>query len=219
MTVCGLICRNARFEVESEIEFELGANDIAGNPIKSAQFEIKLKSPDGTETPIQVIRRSEKYFGRIKKEQLNQAGYFTIAATGSNVSTVDGTKRTIGSTRVEFIAVDNDREKANPGADPDLLARLSSYTAEWGGRSVTPDEFGRLLDEISESPVETKIEVPQKWRLGDSFNDALTYVLIFVAVLTGEWVLRKNGAWFSQAVLGNNDALKKGQAFILDSIF
>lgn len=181
-----------RFESNSQIEFEIGAKDPNGNPVAGVDFNVKLLRPgneqenaDGDELPVQVFQQNGLTFGRIKREQVQRGGYYRI--------NVEGVKdqKSLGSTEVEFIVIENEKEKSNPAADPDLLNRMASYTSQWGGRSVAPAQLGQLLEEIANRPLETKIEIPQRWRLADTFKDAMIYVSLFVVVLTVEWVLRK----------------------------
>jgi hypothetical protein len=56
---------------------------------------------------------------------------------------------------------------------------------------LQPEEFGRLLDEIATQTPDMKIEIPNKWRLGDTWQDGAVFLLLFVAFLTTEWYLRK----------------------------
>ena len=92
--------------------------------------------------------------------------------------------------------MDRDREKSNPAANPDQIIRLANETKEFGGRALLDSErlsesLGELLDELIANPPTTKIEVPVTWRLGQTFNDATTFLCLFVGMLVIEWWLRK----------------------------
>ena len=97
----------------------------------------------------------------------------------------------IGATEREFIVFDRDKEKANPAADPEQLLRLANQTAEFGGRSIPPEDLSKLLQDILDNPPETIIEVPTRWKLGESLPDASAYLLVFVGLLAIEWTMRK----------------------------
>ena len=47
------------------------------------------------------------------------------------------------------------------------------------------------MKELAELSPKMNIEVPIKWQLGDTWYDALIYVLLFAGLLTYEWWLRK----------------------------
>ena len=71
------------------------------------------------------------------------------------------------------------------------MQRLASQTEEHGGKAISPAELSGVLDEIIANPKEMKIEVPLKWRLGESLPDALAYLILFAGLLSLEWFLRK----------------------------
>ena len=97
----------------------------------------------------------------------------------------------IGESVREFVVMDRDKEKSNPVANPEQMARLANQTKNHGGRALRPTEVPELFDELIENPPVTKIEIPLKWRLGESFPDAAGFLIAFVAILTVEWFLRK----------------------------
>ena len=76
--------------------------------------------------------------------------------------------------------MDRDKEKSNPVANPEQMARLANQTKAHGGRALRPTEVSELLDELIQNPPITKIEIPLKWRLGESLADAAGFLLIFV---------------------------------------
>ena len=56
---------------------------------------------------------------------------------------------------------------------------------------VEPEAFPVVLDELAELSPKMNIDVPTKWQLGDTFFDALSFVLLFAGLLSYEWWLRK----------------------------
>ena len=85
---------------------------------------------------ISVSKRGDLSTAQLDKEWLTQPGVFTIRVEGI----VNSEK--IGKTEVEFVIFDQDKEKANPAADPQLLARMSDQTKSFGGRAVVPWRAG-----------------------------------------------------------------------------
>ncbi len=118
-------------------------------------------------------------------DSLAVSGLYRIEVEGKR----DG--ESIGNSEREFIVMDRDKEKSNPVANPDQMARLASQTSEHGGRALVPEQVPDLLDELIENPPMTKIEIPLKWQLGETFPDAAGFLLVFVGLLTTEWLLRK----------------------------
>ena len=174
-----------RFQLGQTVDFTAGITSANEEDIGNAALTATLVAPDGTETEIEVLPNGENWSAEIAKQLMPDAGFYRIAV---EARTPD---KELGSTETEFVVFDNDREKAVTSAAPRELDLLARQTEEWGGRTVLPDEFGALLDEIAEKAPANSIEIPRRWRLGDTWQDALGFVLAFVFILTLEWVLRK----------------------------
>ena len=174
-----------RFEPGGLVEFSVGAKTAAGDTIDDAQFQAELTSVDGNKTPIAMTRSEGKSWAQIPRELVKEPGLYTITVAANR----DG--ESIGQSSAQFMVFDRDREKANPAGDPAQLARMAQATREFGGRMIRPEEFGTLIDDISNNPPDLKIVVPKKWRLGDTLFDGLIVLFVFVGLLTTEWFLRK----------------------------
>jgi uncharacterized membrane protein len=170
-----------RFQPRSLVRFTAHASDSTGGMIKDAQFTANLVAPNGAESPIQVDNTSR---GQIDRESVAEPGLYKIQLSGSRNG------HEIGQSVFEFVVVDRDKEKATPAADPEQLALFAAATQQNGGRVIQPEELSQLLDDLRNNPPET-IEVPLKWRLGETAVDAAAFLLLFVGLLTAEWLLRK----------------------------
>ena len=171
-----------RFQPNSAIRFTAEANTQSNQQILDARFTGNLVDPDGQRSPITVVSGSQS---QIDRRLLEKPGIYTIEVG----ATRDGQE--IGQAAAEFVIFDNDKEQANPAADPDQLNRLAERTADYGGRMVEPDGLSAVLDELVEMSPKMQVEVPLKWQLGDTWWDALIFVLLFAGLLTWEWWLRK----------------------------
>ena len=118
-------------------------------------------------------------------QRILHTGGYAIAITAE----LDG--KVLGTARGEFLVYDRDIELANAAADHDQLARLAAMTEPFGGRLVAPEQIVDLLEDIRDKPPEMEIEVQTKWQLADTSRDAWAVLLVFVALLTAEWFLRK----------------------------
>lgn len=174
-----------RFYPETEVNFTCEATSTLGERIEGASFSGQLIAPDGSTQPVSLSNLEAEALGVIDPPQLTLPGKYQL-----EVSATQG-GRDLGSTRVEFVVIDRDSEKANPVADPGRLLRMAAFTAEYGGRTVPPVEFASLLDELIERREDQEIEIQTKWQLGDTWQDALAVVLTFALLLGVEWVLRK----------------------------
>jgi hypothetical protein len=174
-----------RFEPGSQVIFSTGTTAIDGSESSTVDYSAVLVLPDGTEQNISLEPNVDRATGRIPRESISQSGIYTIEVTGQRAGS------TVGNARAEFMVFDNDRELTVAGADPAQMARMADLTSPWGGRLVPPAEFGRLLDELASRAPELKIEVPVKWRIGDTWQDALAVVIAWLMFMTSEWFLRK----------------------------
>lgn len=174
-----------RFQLGQNVTFKTGITSANEDAIDDVNFEAKLIRPDGSQEAITINPEAEDYSGEIEKDNLKSPGLYAIEVVGRSGS------REIGESRTEFVIFDNDLEKSVTSADAEQLARLAYQTREFGGQVYQPEEFESLLNEILRLAPENKIEIPKRWRLADTWQDALAFVLLFVGLLTVEWFLRK----------------------------
>ncbi len=174
-----------RYQPQGQLLFTTGARDTAGQPLPDVELNATLQAPDGTNQPISLTRTPENSRAQLPRELIARAGIYSIKVEGRK----DG--KVFGQSEVEFIVFDQDREKATPAADPQLLARLADQTREFGGKALVPEELSSLLDQLLENPPETKTMVPKRWQLGSTSLDGSIFLLIFASLMIAEWVLRK----------------------------
>ncbi len=172
-----------RYQPNSQVKFTVNARTQTQNEIRDIQLSGKLITPDGSESAISISPGQNP--SQIDRALINEPGIYAIEVEGRRGNDL------IATAKREFAVFDNDKEQATPGADPDQLNRLVERTTQWGGKMVEPPEFDDLLREFAEYSPKMKIDVPLKWQLGDTPYDALTYVLVFVGLITTEWYLRK----------------------------
>ncbi len=174
-----------RFQPRSQVSFTTGARDAAGETISDAQFTANLIQPDGKVQQISVTTGTDKNWAVLERDWISVGGLYTIEVSA------DRNGELLGKSKVEFIVFDQDREKSNTAADPEMMGRLAMETDEFGGKSVIPEELGQLLDDIAANPPEMRIEVPMKHQLGQTFADSSIFLIVFVALLCVEWATRK----------------------------
>jgi hypothetical protein len=146
---------------------------------------MELVKPDGSRVPVVVAEEGEVRTANLPEGHLDQTGVYSIEAAA-----VDGQKQ-VGTARMEFVVYDADREKSQPAASPDRLARMVLPTADFGGKLVEPTRLTAHIEDWLSQPAELTIKVPQKWLLGETFWDGLLFLSLFVGVLGSEWYLRK----------------------------
>ncbi len=175
-----------RYQPRSLVQFTVGAKNTAGFVIEDATFEITMIQPDGKKIPLSGTAAEEGTQSvQVPRDAVSESGLYRIEVTAKRNG------NSIGASSAEFIVFDQDKEKSIAAADPDQLFRLASQTSRWGGQQVEPDEFGILLDKILADPPVMKVEIPQKWRLGDTWIDGSFFLFLFLVAMGLEWGMRK----------------------------
>lgn len=174
-----------RFQPRGQLVFTTGARDVAGKPMPEVELLATLRTPDGATTPVSLTQTPEYSRSQLDRELIARPGIYAIQVEGRKAG------QAIGQSEVEFVVFDQDREKANPAGDPQLLARIAAQTSEFGGKAIVPEELGSLLDQILADPPQLKTIVPRRWQLGSTSLDGAIFLLLFAGLMIAEWALRK----------------------------
>lgn len=174
-----------RYAPKARMKFGVNVRNIVGETIEGADFDAVLVLPNNTEAALSINRSGDQYECQVDPALLASAGVYRVKIS-AKLSGND-----IGTAEREFVVIDQDKEKANPAANPEQMARLANQTSEFGGRAISPEELSGILDEMIENPPMKKIEIPTKWRIGETVLDAGAFLIVFVGLLSVEWFLRK----------------------------
>ncbi len=174
-----------RFSPKSNVKFGVAVKSISGEFIDGVAFDANLILPSGESRVISINPAGQRYESELDPELLAQSGVYRIqvAANRNGVA--------IGQSEREFVVMDRDKEKSNPAANPEQMKRLANQTSEFGGMAIAPEQLSDILDQYIENPPTTKIEIPTKQRLGGEFWSSFVFLLMFVGLLSLEWLLRK----------------------------
>ena len=117
---------------------------------------------------------------------LDQPGlYFaTLEASGDDGSQYE--------TNVAFVVRDESRELANPAADWRMMQNIVSSNQAAGAQLFYPENVGEALQWFRDRQATTRVTTIEKRRLGDAAWDAWVYLVIFCALMSAEWALRKS---------------------------
>ena len=167
----------------SEVEATYGVRGPDGSAIQDATFKVSLVPPAGGEAKTVPSQRSND-FARSMIGETQTAGDYWLSVEASRGGTSMGLP---GVSR--FIVDQRDLEMDNPTADPALLAQLSEITAELtDGQLIPPEEFPEFLKNfVKRKPWKADLEASERINLWDGWP----VLLIFVGVLSAEWILRK----------------------------
>ncbi len=100
-------------------------------------------------------------------------------------ATRDG--KVLGRDSARFLVYQDDREMENPAADRSLLRQIAETT---GGESLPPEKLPAYLRSLN-GKISTEFVSQTEHRVWDNWP----FFLIFTALLTLEWWLRKRNGW------------------------
>ncbi len=173
-----------RAAVGEKIEVSATARDSKGIAIPNVRFETKVEreGPEPNPEPVDLYDQGDEARGSIyATEKVGQPGTYTV----TTIAKRDGQE--LGRDKARFLVYQDDRELENPSADLKLAREIAEIT---DGALVAPEQLGSYLKGIDRS-VFTEYLSPSEYKVWDNWP----FLLIFAAVLTLEWWLRKRHGW------------------------
>lgn len=170
-----------RVAAGQKLELSVTARDSKGEPIPDVRFEASLAPDEGSAAPEKV-----DVFGQGEEAR---GVYFATAKPGDYRVTVRALRngQEIGRDSARFLIYQDDRELENPAADLALLRQLAEAS---GGTFLPPEQLSKHLRSMNTESF-TEYVQPIERRIWDNWP----FFLIFLAVLTVEWWLRKRHGW------------------------
>ena len=173
-----------RVAVGEKVEVSAIARDAKGATIPNVKYETKVErdGPDSSPEPVDLYDQGEEARGTIyAAEKISQPGNYVV----TTIARRDG--KELGRDKARFLVYEDDRELENPSADLKLAREIAEIT---DGELVNPERLGSYLKGIDRS-VFTEVMSPSEYKVWDNWP----FLLIFTAVLTIEWWLRKRHGW------------------------
>ena len=173
-----------RVAVGEKIEVSAIARDAKGTTIPNVKYETKVErdGPDPSPEPVDLYDQGEEARGTIyAAEKISQPGNYVV----TTIARRDGQE--LGRDKARFLVYEDDRELENPSADLKLAREIAEIT---GGELVPPERLGSYLKGIDRS-VFTEHVSQAEYKVWDNWP----FLLIFTALLTIEWWLRKRHGW------------------------
>ena len=170
-----------RVAVGQKLEVTAIARDAKNEPIKDIDppaTTVTRIGPDGKPEPVTLYPSGNDFAGPYIA--LGAPGEYEVATKGFRAG------QEIGSDKARFMVYQDNRELENPAADLLLLKEISMIT---GGVSLNAEDLGKHLKSLA--PEASDYVFQSEHRLWDNWP----FFLIFVAVLTAEWALRKAKGW------------------------
>jgi uncharacterized membrane protein len=178
-----------RVAVGGKLDFTVTARDAKGAPIPNVNYDeskIEREGPAPAAGPIGFYNQGDE--GRATKYAVDNLGQ-NLGQPGNYTATAIARKggKEVGRDTARFLVYQDDRELENPSADLKLAREMASLTE---GEAVTPEKLMTHLKGIDHSSY-TEYLSPQEYKVWDNFP----FLLVFAALLTLEWWLRKRHGW------------------------
>jgi len=144
-----------------------------------------LSQPNGQQQPVSVTATGEGNWSEVDRDLIAQPGVYLLQIEGERNGA------SLGIAQRQFVVVDRDVEKSNPVANVKRMASLANQTKDFGGQLIDSSDLTKVLDAMIEDPPVEKIQIPTAWKFGETMSHSLGFLMVFVALLATEWVLRK----------------------------
>ena len=173
-----------RVGVGGKIELTATARDSKGAAITDATYECKIER-DGANPatePVDLYNQGEQARAtRYATEALGVPANYTASVIARKAG------KEIGRDSARFLVYQDDRELENPSADLKLAREIAELT---GGELVSPEKLSTYVKGIDRSAY-TEYVTDSQYEIWDNWP----FLLIFAAILTLEWWLRKRHGW------------------------
>jgi uncharacterized membrane protein len=176
-----------RVPVGEKVAVTATARDAKGTAIPNVFFDTKVErdGPTHASQLVELYNQGEESHGAIYAVKgIGVPGNYTVTTIARKESK-DGPE--IGRDTARFLVYQDDRELENPSADLKLAREIADLT---GGEMVPPEQLAAHLKGIDRSSF-TEYLSPHEYKVWDNWP----FLLIFAALLTLEWWVRKRHGW------------------------
>jgi uncharacterized membrane protein len=168
-----------RVQRGTRVDFAVGADSAQGEALEAARFDATVVTPDGHSVDARPTRNGAQWAAAFR--ETDKPGDYRVKVTAH-----DGDKE-LGTAEARFLVPNQDLELDRPAAEPSLMAQLAEMTAAAGGKSLAPEELPTLVKQFADAPPKLEEEIVAKV----TYWDKWPFFLLFVALLSVEWFLRK----------------------------
>jgi uncharacterized membrane protein len=176
-----------RLAAGEKLPFQVGLRGKGGEDRPEGKFEAKIVDPSGNETIVPTTRDKNEEKGLFWKT--DAAGEYRLEVSGTGKD-ADG-KDISGKATARFLVYEDDSETRQRAANHEFLKALASAG---GGEFHQPDDLAAFLTQLQAQPLphsRPKADFWPDWRRNQTSGFLVGFFLLFVALLSMEWFLRR----------------------------
>ena len=167
----------ARYDADEQVSFHAVYRPKPNEDTSGMTAAAEIVAPDGTRERVELTDEQGIWHGLARKT--SAPGDYLVEAR-----LLSSTGETLQTARARFLVADGNLELERPEANPATMTNLAATT---GGKSVPPEEFESLLDEL----LQKRDTVADYREVKKSLYDTWLIFALFVAIMTLDWILRK----------------------------
>jgi uncharacterized membrane protein len=177
-----------RLPARSDLGFSVGVRSKGGVDLKDGSYKVEVTGPEGAKTSVQTAHTPTDDRGTFIKT--DTPGEYRIAVQGEAKDPTTG-EVVKGDAAARFIVYDEEVEMMRRAADHDFLKKLASAGGGEFHRVEELPSFLRRLQSENLARNRPKLTLRPDWRTNARSSFFPLFFAVFVAVLTGEWLLRR----------------------------
>ena len=182
---CWIELDKTRFLPGDLVSFRVRAKAKTGEEILSPDATVTVEMPDGGTQTVALIDENGVMTGSFRATQLPGDYRMTASVQTEIVASGPlGENDSLKSATARFLVIDRNVELDNPIASPMVLENITAMTS---GRTIAPEQFPQLLEELARQSNELVEQRETKKTLYDTWP----FFLLFVACVSAEWYFRK----------------------------
>ncbi len=177
-----------RLRVREDLGLSVGVRGKNGVDLKEGTFQVEVVGPGGVKHAVTTTRGTSDDRGTFAKT--DTPGEYRIVVHGEGKDPSTGEKIS-GEASAWFLVYDDDLELMRRAADHDFLKKLATAG---GGQLHLAEELPRFLQQLQNQPhtlARAKVDLRPDWRTTGRSTFLPAFFALFVALLAGEWCLRR----------------------------
>jgi uncharacterized membrane protein len=177
-----------RLPARNDLGFSVGVRSKGGVDLKEGSYSVEVVGPDGNRTPVPTARTQTEDRGTFVKT--DAPGEYLITVRGEAKDPASG-EVVKGEQSAHFIVYDEDLELSRRAADHDFLRKLA---ASGGGEFHRVEELPSFLRRMQTENLarnKPKLTLRPDWRTTGRSPFLVLFFVLFVTVLSVEWLLRR----------------------------